>query len=93
MQAGLPNMIKCSKCKVRIYFKVDKRTLYVSAILAVAIALLASLALTALIQQSVFVDTKRLLVWLPIAFVFTLIAEYVLANWLLSSKGVDPHSS
>jgi hypothetical protein len=93
MQAGLPNMIKCSKCKVPIHFNIDKLMLYGSAILAVAIALLASLALTALIQQALFVDTKRLLVWLPIAFVFTLIAEYVLANWLLSSKGVDQHSS
>lgn len=93
MQAGLPNMIKCSKCKERIHFNVDNVVLYGTAIISVAIALFASLALTYFIQQHLFIDTKRLFVWLPIAFVFTLIAEYLLAKWLLSSKGLAQRSS
>lgn len=92
MQAGLPNMIKCSKCKERIHFNVDNVVLYSTAIISVAIALLASLALTSFIQQHLFIDVKRLLVWLPIAFVFTLVAEYLLAKWLLSSKGLAPRA-
>ena len=93
MQAGLPNMIKCSKCKERINFEVDNIVLYSTAIICVAIALFASLALTYFIQQHLFVDTKRLFVWLPIAFIFTVIAEYFLAKWLLSSKGIVQRSS
>jgi uncharacterized protein (DUF983 family) len=93
MQAGLPNMIKCSKCKERIHFNIDNIVLYSTAIISVAIALFASLALTSFIQQHLFIDTKRLFVWLPIAFVFTLIAEYLLAKWLLSSKGLAQRSS
>lgn len=89
MQAGLPNMIKCSKCKTRIHFNVDNTQLYAVAFFAVIVALLASLALTSFAQQHLLADTKRLIVWLPIAFVFTLIAEYFLANWLIQSKGVD----
>lgn len=93
MQAGLPNMIKCSKCKDRIHFNVDNLVLYSTAIISVAIALFASLALTYFIQQHLFMDAKRLFVWLPIAFVFTIIAEYMLAKWLLSSKGIAQHTS
>jgi uncharacterized protein (DUF983 family) len=93
MQAGLPNMIKCSKCKEGIHFNVGDFMLYGVAIFAVVVALLASLVLTNLLQQHLLVDIKRLLIWLPIAFVFTLIAEYFMAKWLLSSKGVANHSS
>jgi len=93
MQAGLPNMIKCSKCKTRIQFNISNALLYSVAILAIVVAILASLGITFFIQQHVFVDVQRLLVWMPTAFIFTIIAEYLMAKWLLITKGVSQHSS